>query len=262
MLETGRFRPKSETNLDEDMACTFRYAYANSMSIQICAHAQGVSFVNLSLSLSLSLSLCPCGNGTATCQWSLVSHLSSSSMRHVEHQVSLSALTPPASLRHVESRVSSLRCHPKEALCLPTFSHLLIVNKLLSLSLSLSLLILNVTRGASSLTQCTHSSSFRPFGASGGAVDIFDELRGLGHLCSTPALARALELSLLEQAPPAQLLIRIHHCHNRSAAPGSPTPPRSPPLSCLLATLSSCSLSSSSRLLHHHHHLLLLLPLL
>ena len=31
------------------------------------------------------------------------------------------------------------RCHPKEALYLPTFSHLLIVNKLLSLSLSLSL---------------------------------------------------------------------------------------------------------------------------
>ena len=31
------------------------------------------------------------------------------------------------------------RCHQKEALHLPTFSHLLIVNKLLSLSLSLSL---------------------------------------------------------------------------------------------------------------------------
>ena len=31
------------------------------------------------------------------------------------------------------------RCHPQEALYLPTFSHLLIVNKLLSLSLSLSL---------------------------------------------------------------------------------------------------------------------------
>jgi hypothetical protein len=31
------------------------------------------------------------------------------------------------------------RCHPKEALYLPTFSHLLIVNKLFSLSLSLSL---------------------------------------------------------------------------------------------------------------------------
>ena len=30
------------------------------------------------------------------------------------------------------------RCHPQEALYLPTFSHLLIVNKLLSLSLSLS----------------------------------------------------------------------------------------------------------------------------
>jgi hypothetical protein len=31
------------------------------------------------------------------------------------------------------------RCHPEEALYLPTSSHLLIVNKLLSLSLSLSL---------------------------------------------------------------------------------------------------------------------------
>ena len=31
------------------------------------------------------------------------------------------------------------RCHPQEALYFPTFSHLLIVNKLLSLSLSLSL---------------------------------------------------------------------------------------------------------------------------
>jgi hypothetical protein len=34
------------------------------------------------------------------------------------------------------------RCHPQEALYLPTFSHLLIVNKLLSLSLSLSLSVL------------------------------------------------------------------------------------------------------------------------
>jgi len=33
------------------------------------------------------------------------------------------------------------RCHPQEALYLPTFSHLLIVNKLFSLSLSLSLYI-------------------------------------------------------------------------------------------------------------------------
>ncbi len=32
------------------------------------------------------------------------------------------------------------RCHPEEALCLPTFSRLLIVNKLLSLSLSVPLL--------------------------------------------------------------------------------------------------------------------------
>ena len=34
---------------------------------------------------------------------------------------------------------SAQRCHPKEALYLPIFSHLLIVNRLLSLSLSLSL---------------------------------------------------------------------------------------------------------------------------
>ena len=33
------------------------------------------------------------------------------------------------------------RCHPEEALYLPTFSHLLIVNKLLSLSLSLNSVI-------------------------------------------------------------------------------------------------------------------------
>jgi hypothetical protein len=34
---------------------------------------------------------------------------------------------------------SQRRCHPEEALYLPTFSHLLIVNKLLSLSVCLSL---------------------------------------------------------------------------------------------------------------------------
>jgi hypothetical protein len=36
------------------------------------------------------------------------------------------------------------RCHPQEALYLPTFSHLLIVNKLLSLSLSLLVVQLQV----------------------------------------------------------------------------------------------------------------------
>ena len=41
--------------------------------------------------------------------------------------------------RHMLEPSAQRRCHPTEALYVPTFSHLLIVNKLLSLSLSLSL---------------------------------------------------------------------------------------------------------------------------
>ena len=43
--------------------------------------------------------------------------------------------------RHVLGPSAQRRCHPKEALYLPTFSHLLIVNKLLSLCLYLALFL-------------------------------------------------------------------------------------------------------------------------
>jgi hypothetical protein len=70
--------------------------------------------------------------------------------------------------RHVRSR---RRCHPQEALYLPTFSHLLIVNTLLSLSLSLSL----------TPSPCSTSYSLLPLEATRASVHDVKTERARSH---------------------------------------------------------------------------------
>jgi hypothetical protein len=72
--------------------------------------------------------------------------------------------------RHMLEPSAQRRCHPTEALYVPTFSHLLIVNKLLSLSLSLSLSRVWVDQHVN--IYITMNPYFQPAGAETTETDV------------------------------------------------------------------------------------------